>query len=263
MIDDYCRVDAAVFAAELSAYLPRLENKDVTLDVDEPLKSILRSAGADPVMRRVQDAFFDRIYWTSAMKSADHIGADTALGSTIVYDSRIHGSWHRLRDRTDAVHGRLRDVGERAWFNHYVAQRRDWLANHPNTILRRIVYRMDSFSNLISEVKWDLSLPLQVHGVTINQAALDGQLVVSTGMLNIEPARSDEASDIVLKLMNPHMRGEAVTKLQNALVAAGITLSVDGDFGDTTAQAVRTFQGQRGLKPDGIVGPATWAALDP
>ena len=33
-------------------------------------------------------------------------------------------------------------------------------------------------------------------------------------------------------------------------------------FGPKTEAAVRAFQRQRGIVPDGIVGPKTWAELD-
>ncbi|WP_329031722.1 DUF1906 domain-containing protein [Streptomyces sp. NBC_01725] len=56
--------------------------------------------------------------------------------------------------------------------------------------------------------------------------------------------------------------GEAVTRLQRALTAAlGRTVAIDGVFGSGTAQAVRDYQSSRGLGADGIVGPATWSAL--
>lgn len=56
--------------------------------------------------------------------------------------------------------------------------------------------------------------------------------------------------------------GEAVTRLQRALTAGlGRTVSIDGVFGSGTAQAVRDYQSSRGLGADGIVGPATWGAL--
>ncbi|MFB6816515.1 peptidoglycan-binding protein [Streptomyces sp. NPDC056347] len=56
--------------------------------------------------------------------------------------------------------------------------------------------------------------------------------------------------------------GDAVKRLQRALTAAlGTTVGIDGSFGPTTATAVRGYQTSRGLTADGIVGPATWAAL--
>ncbi|MFI9157569.1 peptidoglycan-binding protein [Kitasatospora aureofaciens] len=42
----------------------------------------------------------------------------------------------------------------------------------------------------------------------------------------------------------------------------GAGLQVDGVFGRNTLAIVKKFQGCAGLKPDGIVGPLTWAKLD-
>ncbi|MFD5032890.1 N-acetylmuramoyl-L-alanine amidase [Streptomyces sp. NPDC058405] len=56
--------------------------------------------------------------------------------------------------------------------------------------------------------------------------------------------------------------GAVVERLQRALTAAlGRTVSIDGQFGSGTAQAVRDYQSGRGLGADGIVGSATWSAL--
>ncbi len=57
-------------------------------------------------------------------------------------------------------------------------------------------------------------------------------------------------------------KGAAVTQLQQKLRAHGYNLSVDGDFGPRTAEAVRGFQRAKGLGVDGVVGPKTWAALN-
>jgi hypothetical protein len=55
--------------------------------------------------------------------------------------------------------------------------------------------------------------------------------------------------------------GDLVVWAQEHLVSAGYTIPVDGDYGPTTQAAVQSFQTAQGLTADGIVGPATWAAL--
>lgn len=57
-------------------------------------------------------------------------------------------------------------------------------------------------------------------------------------------------------------RNAQVEALQRQLAQAGYAVAIDGDFGPGTEVAVRSFQASLGLVADGIVGPATWAALD-
>ena len=57
--------------------------------------------------------------------------------------------------------------------------------------------------------------------------------------------------------------GSAVEFLQETLNDFGYNAgTVDGIFGTKTAEAVRTFQTDAGLKVDGIVGIATWGAIN-
>lgn len=56
-------------------------------------------------------------------------------------------------------------------------------------------------------------------------------------------------------------KGKDVRELQALLNKSGYTLVVDGDFGESTKQVVMKFQSERGLEVDGVVGPATQAAL--
>ncbi len=55
--------------------------------------------------------------------------------------------------------------------------------------------------------------------------------------------------------------GDLVVWAQEHLASAGDTIPIDGSYGPTTQSAVETFQTAEGLTADGIVGPATWAAL--
>lgn len=59
-------------------------------------------------------------------------------------------------------------------------------------------------------------------------------------------------------------RGELVRYLQTQLIAAGYDVGAkgaDGAFGSDTLSAVRAFQSDKGLTPDGVVGKLTWAAV--
>ena len=55
-------------------------------------------------------------------------------------------------------------------------------------------------------------------------------------------------------------QGDWVLVLQKQLGLSGT--AVDGKFGPTTEATVRRFQRDKGLVPDGIVGPKTWILLD-
>ena len=59
-------------------------------------------------------------------------------------------------------------------------------------------------------------------------------------------------------------RGPRVSFLQLALNRAGMgPVAADGVYGHDTAEAVRRFQRQAGIHPDGSVGPRTHHALHP
>lgn len=252
LIKDYCASQGAQFAAELRDYLERLKDIDLSLDHDVAFRNLLRRAGDDPVMQDVQDTFFDRVYWDPSVRAANGFGVNTALGVAVVYDSYIHGSWKRMRDRTIDRFGQAREIGEKTWIAHYVQTRRDWLANHSNSLLRKTVYRMDALHKLMDQGNWALELPLHVRGVRIDEDVLEGR--------PIRVSAHDEDERLLL-LRTPYMEGGDVKEMQEVLVKVGLLASADGVFGPKTDEAVKKFQAQNGLEADGIVGPATRRAL--
>jgi len=252
LVVDYCDAAGAQRADELRPYLARLKRADLTLDNDMTFRRLLKEAGDDPVMHTVQDSFFDRVYWTPAVTAATALGIRTPLGIAVVYDSRVHGSWALMRDRTVRKYGDVAALGEEPWIGKYIATRRSWLATHSNSVLHATVYRMDAFKALIAAGNWKLDLPFTVRGVKLTEE-----------LLTNAPVRvsAEGKDDQLLHLTTPLMKGERVKALQTALVAHGIAVDQDGTFGPKTEQAVIAFQKKKGLSADGIVGPATKAAL--
>ena len=251
---DYSARTDGAYSPRFTSYLPALEACDTQLNNNMEFRGLLKDAGDDPVMHEVQDAFFDRVYWDPAIRSADALGAQTALGAAIVYDSTVHGSWARIRERTRQKYGELSAIGEKKWMAGYVETRHDWLATHSNTLLHKTVYRMDALAALIRAGNWTLKLPFAVRGANITPEALGDTTVVRV------PAET--APRRLLRLRTPPMTGPDIVWLQERLVRAGIRVTASGTFDAVTDAAVRNFQEGHDLKADGIVGPVTRAALE-
>lgn len=256
LLNAYVAAPGAGFGSQFQPFLERVANKDFSLDTNHDFRLLLRQAGNDPVMHTVQDAFFDRVYWTPAVNAATAANIQIPLGVAVVYDSTVHGSWKLVRDKTTNQFGSPDSIGQQAWIKHYVATRRSWLANHSIKILHNTVYRMDAMQQLINQNKWNLELPMTVRGVAIDAGVLAG------GGGSSAVAHTEDNPARLLRLANPMMQGDDVKALQQALVKAGISVGTDGVFGKGTEAAVKQFQQNHSLTADGIVGPATRSALD-
>lgn len=93
-----------------------------------------------------------------------------------------------------------------------------------------------------------------------------GELLVKIGKEMVKVEYDTEA--VVLEIKPRTLRkgdsGADVQAMQEDLLRAGYDLGkygADGKFGTETLSAVRAFQSDNGLTPDGIVGPKTLAAL--
>lgn len=240
----YAANPGARFAARVSAWLPAFAVADPRLDTDSRLHNLLRACADDPVMRETQDVFFDTEFWQPALRAAAKAGVRTALGTAVVYDSVVHGSWTRLRDATTAAAGTIGQVGEHAWIARYVSLRRQWLATHSIAILRNTVYRMDAFQRLIDLGQWGLALPLVVRSAEISLASLAG---VPPGCYD-GPAPGSRA----LAVEQPLLRGLDVRRVQLALSDLGADIKADGVFGNASARSVREVQIARGMPVTGV-----------
>ena len=70
-------------------------------------------------------------------------------------------------------------------------------------------------------------------------------------------------SALARNLLRKGSSGEDVTFLQEKLAHAGLYSGpINGKFGELTESAVKKFQGNLGLKVDGIVGSQTWTKLE-
>ena len=166
LIKSYISKPGAASRDELLPYLGRLERKDLSLGADLNFQSILVQAGDDPAMRREQDNFFRKIYLDPAKRIAERIGIKSVLGIAVVYDSRIHGSFHSLRDQTTEELGGTPASGidEKTWIKTYLKKRIHWLENHSNKLLHRTSYRVKELLKLAEGGNWDLIPPFNVLG---------------------------------------------------------------------------------------------------
>jgi len=64
------------------------------------------------------------------------------------------------------------------------------------------------------------------------------------------------------RMIDKSMAGTDVAVVQAILTARGYyTASLDGIFGDALDAAVRKFQSEHDLDPDGVVGPLSWRKI--
>ena len=78
----------------------------------------------------------------------------------------------------------------------------------------------------------------------------------------VQEAVTSETSNSSNSTLKKGSKGEEVKKLQKRLNELGYGLTVDGDFGQKTENAVKDFQGNNGLSVDGVVGEKTWKKLN-
>lgn len=157
-----------IYSDELSPYLPKIGV--VPLVNDATFKKLLYDAGIkDPIMRQVQDQFFDLRYFQPAMGWADDNGFSLPLSALVIYDSYIHSGSIMMWLRKRFPESSPKNGGdEKIWISQYVDARNSWLATNSSQLLRNTIYRTACLKSEIVRNNWDLDiLPIRAHGVDI------------------------------------------------------------------------------------------------
>ena len=144
------------FAEDLRSFVPMI---GVTALVDDQrFIALLRRAGTeDPIMHRIQDLFFDEVYFQPALNWANRERFTRALSVLVIFDSFLHSGSIRgdiramFQERTPAHGG-----NEMVWIHDYVKARHEWLANHHNPEVRPTIYRTRDLAREIARGNWDL-----------------------------------------------------------------------------------------------------------
>ena len=175
LLDDYLKSFGAESQMDsYSKYIYKRINgiidlsKDRKLVDDKEFIKALEEVGKYEAMQRAQDAFFDKAYFNKAYTWFKDNGFTLPLSLLVIFDSYIHsgGILGFLRNRFSEVPP-IKGGDEKKWINQYIQVRKDWLANHSNSILRKTVYRMNTFQDAIKKGNWDLSQPINANGKII------------------------------------------------------------------------------------------------
>lgn len=171
VLKTYIAAPGATFSAELARYIDRVNAKDSSLNLDEGFKQVLRRAGSDPVMQRVQESTFQSQYFAPALRAAQSLGIRTPLGIAVVYDSFVHGSLARVRDRTNAEVGGspASGVDERRWVRAFLRARLNWLSTSQSAMLRGTALRPTALLKLADDENWDLKPPIRIADVDLKR----------------------------------------------------------------------------------------------
>ena len=130
--------------------------------------ALLKSAGKDPVMRTVQDEFFDERFCLPAKEWAVSNGFTLPLSLLVIYDSYIHSGSIRADIRNMFAEYTPENGGnEKVWVAQYVEARKNWLLSRKSEVLRKTIYRMNTMERCINTDNWQLEKPIVANGVVI------------------------------------------------------------------------------------------------
>lgn len=213
-----------------------------------------------------------------------HIMQGSLLGTDEEFNSRkVDAATHYGIGKNGEIHQYVKDE-DGAWGQGFVSNP-SWFGNqlfpgvNPNYYC--ICYELEGFTGDVpTEAQWAALMYLVKLKSAAYNTPKDSRYYV--GHYIIDPqtrpdcpgkgfpwARLYSDLGITAPVLTPSMpvlsqgsKGTNVNYLQTRLNAKGFNCGTpDGDFGPNTRAAVIKLQHSKGLKEDGIVGPATWTLL--
>jgi len=154
------RVGAAVLNSRIADLRDNSRASILRLSDDAGFKNALKAAAVTREMRSAQIAAADQLYLRPAIEICERFGFTLPLSLAVVYDSIVHGSFHRVARTVTAD-----EADEKAWITAYVRRRDQWLLSY--TRLAPTRYRTRFFLSQIGISNWELTLPVSVHGVRL------------------------------------------------------------------------------------------------
>jgi chitosanase len=155
-------------SAAMAPFADKVGSEPLTDNAD--FKALLRKAGKeDPVMRMIQDSFFDQVYFKPAVNWADKEGFTLPLSALVIYDSFIHSGSILWPIRQMFAESTPKSGGdEKAWISQYVNARNKWLENHSRPAVRSSAYRTKDLKKMVAAENWQLEkLPVIANGVKV------------------------------------------------------------------------------------------------
>jgi chitosanase len=159
--------------------------------INAALKNALAAAGHSPEMQLAQRKVMFERYLGPAIDACEGSNFTLPLSLAVIYDSTVHGSYDKIRDRVAISRGEHPNAEdfEKQWIADYVAERDAWLSSVPRLASTR--YRTRLFLNLIKNANWNLDLPIIVQGIKLTDATLG---LNSTAVPVVQPTSTGDVS---------------------------------------------------------------------
>jgi chitosanase len=164
LLESYVKAKGS-FAAAMTPYLARIGVEPLWQET--AFVKMLEEAGkTDPIMKQVQDAFFDTTYYQKALDWFEDNGFELPLSLLVIYDSFIHSGKIREDIRNQFAESVPAKGGkEKIWIKKYVDARHEWLSTRENPILRKTNYRTEGYKLQIALENWSLAEKVKMNGM--------------------------------------------------------------------------------------------------